>query len=116
MTAPDTDNTELWREALGIMGYEVYEKDPHGLFIYDSDESLEPITLDDEWNLFGIAWSWLVSRGCTAFEWEQIQGEFLLLNKDSEKWLESSEGPTLPLAAARWVCEHGHKIAEEATK
>lgn len=110
----DTDNTELWREALGVMGYEIVENNaycwPH---VMATD-----VMLDDEWNLFGLVVEWVEAR-------MQHPGYIAAMKATDGKgwgfavwhphWLAAvdTEAETLPLASAKWVCEHGRKIAKE---
>lgn len=128
MTAPDTqDTTALWWEALQVMG-----RTPQ----YDGDTDSEyiqnPLTMGhdawkqgdmvlihvDHWNLFGLAVEWIEARmkhpGMIA----------TMMTTDGKGWGFSVVHPvwftpidevatTLPEAAARWIVEHGPKIAKE---
>jgi hypothetical protein len=112
MTAPEQDTTALWREALGAMGYDcIY--DGH-YFRYKTSHfgARLPSTREDGWLLFGLAVEWIEARGGIThhFRHRDSDYEFGVFVMDV-----SVHGATLPTAAARWIRDHGDKIAKETT-
>lgn len=130
----------LWWEALQVMGGEPSEwtgdrwtievgpvtllwNKPLGLFSQWNAMAGQYGGID-HWDLFGLAVEWIEARG----EWfveicstrvdrydGPSQWHFVADTRPiTSGWL-SASADTLPTAAARWIVEHGPKIAKETT-
>lgn len=134
-TTDTTDITELWREALEVMGAtfnrsQVYgkrtpeEPDPISLWYksarlmesWDNGETWKFLRFDrGDWWRFGLVVEWIERRGGILGSWDGRDGLLRIYMGGDEVGYEEASAPDLPTAAARWVVEHGQKIAEETT-
>lgn len=113
---------ELWWYALQVMGYEVEELYSTiwrlgvgcGRITWYADTGLSIRDIDD-WQLFGLAVEWIEARGCAVSIYKHWgPNEFWSFGAhDRQMPPPCCYGNTLPDAAARWIVEHGHKIAKE---
>lgn len=120
MTAHDqpTEATDLFRRACEVMGYEIIEDVIDGEHCFPQAvirvEDEPDVYLYDQWNILRLIVEWIEARRC---DWETISGEgFRLFGARVRGFFIHADGDSNPLAAARWVCEHGPKIAKEETK
>ena len=64
------------------------------------------------WEKFGLAVEWIGERRGILGSWDDREGLLRIYMGGDDVRYEEAQAPTLPDAAARWIVEHGHKIAE----
>lgn len=107
------DGDALFWYAVQVMGYDCFCGTDD--FYILAPDRMGLVYSTETWNLFGLAVAWIEARGyatafqhlpvSTIYEFDAgpIRGGITL----------QSEGSSYPLAAARWLVEHGDKLAKE---
>lgn len=127
MTAPTdtTDTPALYRRACEVMGLPIIDNSG-GYFEIElpaGEGTVRYIPGECEWEIFGLIVAWIEARGKLTAHQSYRKGltetleyvEFEVYDLHSGYFVRhgKSSAPTLPLAAARWVVEHGAKIADK---